>query len=175
MGLLDANEYDPRPARRRWMMAIAGAVLAVTLLVLWFWPSGRFRHWQQWNTANKFFFALENKDFDTAYGLYFADPEWKQHPEKYNQYPLARFTLDWGPASDFGIMVSHHVDCVIDPPKKGFVSASGVVALVKVNQRTEPTLLWIEKKNGTITTSPWDLYYLTHDSPLVRARCIDQE
>jgi hypothetical protein len=173
MGLMDAKEYDPRPARRRWMIAGLAAVLVVVCLVLWFWPSGRFRYWRQWSIADNFFAAIEHKDFDSAYGLYNADPDWKQHPGKYNQYPLAQFTLDWGPASEFGIITTHQVECAIEPPKKGFVSASGVVAVVKVNGRTDPTLLWVEKKSGTITTSPWDLYYLTHNSPLVRARCIN--
>jgi hypothetical protein len=175
MGLMDATEYDPRPARRRWMLIGLGVTLLITLVVLWFWPSGRFRHWQEWNIANKFFTALERQDFDSAYALYNADSDWKQHPEKYNQYSQARFTLDWGPAGDYGKIVSHHMVCAIEPPKKGFGSASGVVAVVIVNGHTEPTLLWIEKKSGTITTSPWDMYYLTRDSPLVRARCVNQE
>ena len=155
MGLLDAKEYDPRPAQRRWRMAGIAAVLLVVFLILWFWPSGRFRYWQQWSIANKFFDAIERKDFDTAYGLYNADPDWKQHPEKYNQYPLAQFTLDWGPAGDLGTIKSHTVDCATEPPKKGFASPSGVILVVTVNQRTDPTVLWVEKKSETITTSPF--------------------
>jgi hypothetical protein len=155
MGLMDAKEYDPRPEQIRWRLAGVAAALLVVFLVLWFWPNGRFRHWQEWGIANDFFSALERKDFDAAYGLYNAAPDWKQHPEKYNQYPLAQFTLDWGPASELGTLTSHHVDCAVEPDKKGNVSSSGVIVVVTVNQRSEPSYLWVEKKSRTITTSPF--------------------
>ena len=88
MGLMDAQEYDPRPAQRRWKMACIAAVLVIVFLTVWFWPSGRFRYWRQRSIASKFFRAIEHRDFDSAYGLYNGDPEWKQHPEKYSQYTL---------------------------------------------------------------------------------------
>ncbi len=172
MGLMDAQEYDPRPAQRRRRIAFIAAVLVLVFLVAWFWPSGRFRYWHQWSIANKFFQAIEHKDFDAAYGLYNGDPDWKRHPEKYSAYPRAQFELDWGPSSELSIIQNHEVDCATEPPKKGFASASGVAVVVTVNYRkTSPTIVWIEKKSGTITTSPWDFYALTRDSPMVRAFC----
>lgn len=164
MGLLDAKEYDPRPAQRRWRLVAIAVVLVIVFLVLWFWPSGRFRYIREWGVANKFFAAIERKDFDAAYGLYNADSDWKQHPEKYNQYTLSQFTLDWGPSSDFGIIASHQVDCATEPPTKGFGSASGVILVVTLNRRTTPTLLWVEKKSHTITTSP-DIWQVRCHSP----------
>jgi hypothetical protein len=157
MGLMDAQEYDPRPAQRRIRLAIGAAVLLVVLLALWFWPSGRFHYMSEWNIANKFFTAIEQKNFDAAYGLYNADADWKQHPEKYNGYTLSQFTLDWGPASEYGIITSHEVDCAKEPPTKGFGSASGVIVAVILNHRKDSkdeALLWVEKKSHTITLAP---------------------
>jgi hypothetical protein len=172
MGLLDAQEYDPRPAQRRWRMACIAAALVFVFLAVWFWPSGRFRYRHQWSIANKFFQAIEHRDFDAAYGLYNGDPEWKQHREKYKAYPLSRFELDWGPSGDLNIAQNHEVDCATEPPKKGFASASGIAVVVTVNhRRTDPTILWVEKKSDTITTSPWDFEAVTRDSPMVRAFC----
>jgi hypothetical protein len=159
MGLLDAPEYDPGPAERRWRIVKisigVGGTLLLVFLSFWFWPNGRFRHWRQWSIATDFFAALQQKDFDTAYALYNAAPDWKQHPEKYNQYPLPQFTLDWGPSSDIGVLNSFRVDCAKEPESKGSVSSSGVIVVVTVNDRSEPAYLWIEKKSRTITTSPY--------------------
>src|SRR4051794_14420260 len=171
MALMDAKEYDPRPVRRRLgLLAGAGAILIV-LLIFWFWPSGRFRYMHEWSIGNKFFAAIERGDFETAYGLYNADPQWKQHAEKYSNYSLPQFQLDWRPASEYGKIVSHKIGCAIEPPKKGFQSSSGIVLLVSLNHRPDPTLLWVEKMSGSISMSPLTLEELTRDAPLARAIC----
>jgi|SRR5689334_16852002 len=171
MALLDAREYDPEPARRRRRIAAFCVGLLLIALVLWFWPSGRFRYWNQWTLANRFFSALEGRDFEKAYGLYNNDPDWKSHAEKYQKYGYAQFVQDWGPSGTLGVISSHQVSCVIKPPATGFAPATGVVAVVKVNKLPDATLLWIENKSHTITTSPSDLESLTRHSPLVRALC----
>lgn len=171
MTLLDAKEYDPSRPRRTRVIIGSAVLLLITCAVLWFWPTGRFRLWREWSIANRFFRSIEQRDFDTAYGLYNGDPEWKEHPEKYQQYTLSQFKQDWGPSSNFGTIRTHEIDCVIEPPKSGFAPPSGVVVVVRVNHLHDPTLLWIEKKSHTITTSPWDLEFLTRHSPLVRAAC----
>ncbi|HSK45430.1 MAG TPA: hypothetical protein VLA83_16245 [Candidatus Binatia bacterium] len=171
MALMDAKEYDPRPVRRRLAIVVVSVSLVTVFLILWFWPSGRFRYLRQWNIADHFFTAVEHRNFDEAYGMYNADPEWKQHPEKYNKYTLPQFTQDWGPSSEFGTISSHKIECAIDPPQKGFQSPSGVVLLISVNHRSDPTLLWVEKKSGTLSASPLTLEELTRNAPLVRAVC----
>jgi hypothetical protein len=153
------------------MIVATAALLLVTFAILWFWPSGRVRFWWACSIANQFFAAIEHRDFDAAYGFYNGDPEWKQHPEKYQQYTLSQFTQDWGPSGDFGAIKSHQIECAIEPPKSGFASSSGVVVVVRVNRLSDTTLLWIEKGSRTITTSPRDLEFLTRHSPLVRAAC----
>jgi hypothetical protein len=154
MALMDAKEYDPRPAQRRWRLAGIAAALLLVFLVFWFWPSGRFRYWQQWSVADRFLAALEQKDFDAAYGIYFADPDWKQHPEKYARYTINQFKLDWGPQGDYGAITSHRVDCALELPKKDFASPTGVVVVVIINNLHDTKSMWVEKESKTITDSP---------------------
>ena len=152
MGLMDAKEYDPRPAQRRWRIIIAVAALIVVPLLVW---RIFFYYWPEEHVVNKFFNALERKDFETAYGIYNADPDWKQHPGKYNQYSLSQFTLDWGPSGDYGPITSHQIDCKTEPKKKDFQSPSGVIVVVTINNRSEATSMWVEKKTKTLTLSPF--------------------
>jgi hypothetical protein len=143
MALLDAKEYDPRPAKRRNRLIILAIVVVAAALAIWW----MFRYWPQERVVNKFFEALERKDFDAAYGIYNADPDWKQHSEKYNQYPLPQFMLDWGPSGDYGVITSHKIDCAKEPP-----NASGVIVMVIVNGRAQETSMWVEKKAKTLTS-----------------------
>ena len=144
MGLMDAQEYDPRPAQRRWRI-IGIAVIAVLVVgsVWWF-----FRFYPEEQVINRFFQALERKDYDAAYAIYNADPDWKQHPGKYDQYTQSQFLLDWGPSGDYGTISSHHVDCSIEPPRKAFYSPSGVIIVVTINNvAAKPLSMWVEKKS----------------------------
>jgi hypothetical protein len=151
MALMDAKEYDPRPAQRR--LRIVGLAIVVVILAATAWWF--FRYWPEEQVISRFFAALEHKDFDKAYAIYNGDSDWKQHPQKYNQYPLPQFVLDWGPSGDYGPITSHHIDCATEPPKKDFQSASGVIVVVTINHRSESTSLWVEKRSKTITTSPF--------------------
>jgi hypothetical protein len=150
MALMDAKEYDPRPAQRRnRIIAIAVVIVAAVAAYLYFT-----RYNAEKNAINSFFQALEQKDLEKAYGIYQGDPDWKQHPQKFSSYPLGQFTVDWGPAGEYGPITSHRVDCALEPPKKDFVSPSGVVVVVTINNRAEPRSMWVEKKTKTITDSP---------------------
>ncbi len=142
MALMDAKEYDPRPAQLRKRLIIVAVIVVVAGLVFWWF----FRYWPETRVVNQFFEAIEHKDFDAAYGIYFADPHWKEHAAKYNQYPLPQFMLDWGPSSEFGVITSHHIDCAKQLP-----DSSGVIVMVTVNNRVGPTSLWVENKTKTLT------------------------
>ncbi len=143
MALLDAKEYDPRPAQRiRRLIGVVAALVVAALVFWWF-----FRYWPEERVVNKFFQALERKDFDAAYGIYNADPDWKQHAAKYDKYSLSQFTLDWGPSSEYGVITSHKIDCAKEPP-----NASGVIVMVSVNGRSEETSMWVEKQTKTLTS-----------------------
>lgn len=153
MGLMDAKEYDPRPAQRRWQLLVTALVLVIAVFLVWW----LFRFYPENKVINKFFQAIEHKDYDTAYGLYFADPEWKQHPQKYNQYPLPQFLLDWGPSSEYGTITSHKIECTTEPPSKAYRSPTGVIVVVSVNNRPETTSMWVEKKSKSISLSPQEV------------------
>jgi hypothetical protein len=148
MTLLDAKEYDPTPARRRWK--IIGLVAAVLIVAFVVWRI--YRYWPEEHAINRFFQAIEAKNFDEAYGIYYADPNWKQHPDKY-KYGINQFILDWGPSSEYGAITTHHIDCTLEPPAKGYDS-SGVVVVVTINHIAESKSMWVEKGSRTITTSP---------------------
>jgi hypothetical protein len=170
MALLDAKEYDPRPRQRMWRLLGAIVIIAVAWFILWFFPiiPWFYRYGSQEGAINGFVQALEKKDFDGAYGVYFADPDWKQHAAKYNQYPLPQFLQDWGPSSEYGAIVSHRIAC-----SKG--TGSGVIVAVTINgqhcpvtpaadakpaykeQCSQTTFMWVEDKTRTLSISPLPL------------------
>ncbi|HWX54609.1 MAG TPA: hypothetical protein VN176_08445 [Verrucomicrobiae bacterium] len=151
MALMDAKEYDPGPARRRWQLILAAAVVVIVGVVLW-WV---FRYWPEEHVVDKFLQAIEAKKMDQAYGIYNADPDWQQHPDNYKSYTYNQFVLDWGPQGDYGPITSHTVDCALELPKK-IGRSTGVIVVVTINKRREPKSLWVEKGSKTITTSPRD-------------------
>jgi len=150
MALMDAKEYDPRPAQKRRKI-IATAVVAVLAIAVYLYLT---RYDSEKKAINQFFQAIEQKDYDAAYGIYYADPDWKQHPEKYSSYTINQFKLDWGPQGEYGTISSHRIDCALEPPKKGFASPSGVIVVVIINNLHDTRSMWVEKKSKTITDSP---------------------
>ena len=150
MALMDAKEYDPRPAQKRRKI-IATVVVAVLAVVVYLYLT---RYDSEKKVINKFFQAIEQKDYDAAYGIYYADPDWKQHPEKYSSYTINQFKLDWGPQGEYGAISSHQIDCALEPPKRGFASPSGVIIVVIINNLHDTRSMWVEKKSRTITDSP---------------------
>ena len=148
MGLMDATEYDPRPAQRRWRLIAILALIVVLAGILWYF----FRYWPEERVINKFFEAIERNDMQTAYGIYYNDPNWQQHPDK-QPYPFGRFNLDWGPSGEYGKITSHHVECATEPPKK-VLTPTGVIVVVRINNRAETKSMWVEKESKTITDSP---------------------
>jgi hypothetical protein len=112
---MDAPEYDSRRDVRNRNLLIAAVALVVLVVVIGF---GGFVMGHGWFFSNlpaehrvdKFFGALEAKDYDKAYAIWMNDENWKQHPEKYD-YTVKRFTEDWTTESPVsGPIVSHHVD-----------------------------------------------------------------
>ena len=149
MALLDAKEYDPRPAQKRRKI-IATAVVIVLAVTVYLYLT---RYDSEKKVINSFFHAIEQKDFETAYAIYQGDTDWKAHPQKYS-YTINQFKLDWGPSSEYGTITSHQIDCALEPPKKEFTSASGVVVVVTINNMQKPRSMWVEKKSKSITDSP---------------------
>lgn len=146
MALMDAKEYDPRPARRRNRIIVAVVVLLIGIGVYKYLT----RYDDEKKVIDKLFHALEQKNWDTAYGIYMGDPDWKQHPQKYPNYSVNQFVLDWGPSGEYGAITSHRVDCALAPPR----NPSGIVVVVTINNRAEPRSMWVEKKSKSVTDSP---------------------
>lgn len=151
MALLDAKEYDPRPRKRLIRIIVAVVIVGVVTVVAYF----LFRYQPEKNVVNAMFDAIQAKDFEKAYGIYTADPDWKQHADRYKDYTFNQFYLDWGPQGDYGIITTHHIDCAVEPEKKGFQSPTGVIVVVRINNRADRTeSLWVEKSTKTINVSP---------------------
>jgi hypothetical protein len=155
MSLFEAQPYDPRPARRRRDLILALIVLVIVIGVVWW----LFRFWPEEHQVDRFFDALQQQNYEQAYGDWVHDPQWKQHPEKYSSYPYNDFIKDWGPSGEWGIIRSHHIDGAAVP--KGysgspFAVASGVVVVVTVNDRVaDKAHIWVQKDDKTLGFSPY--------------------
>lgn len=148
MTLLDAQPFDAARARRR-KIRIAIAVLAVLILATIVWL---YRNWPEERVVSHFFAALEKQDYDSAYAIYFNDPNWRQHPQKYSQYTYADFYRDWGPGGEWGLIKSFRIYGSADT--KGFGSG-GVIVEVIVNERTEHARMFVQRSDKTVTVYPY--------------------
>ena len=106
MTLMDAAPPDLTRERRRRIIVLT-VVTSVVLLIGLGWI---FRHWPEEHVANKFFDALKRQDYETAYGIYFQDPAWKQHPQQHSNYPYNEFYTDWGPGGEWGLIKTFKIE-----------------------------------------------------------------
>ena len=144
--LFEAPPYDPQRDRRRNRII---AALVVSILVLGI-VGYLFRNLPYERIVERFFTALEARDFEGAYGIWMNDPGWKQHPGKHPNYSFNSFYLDWGPSGEWGVIKTHQIIGSASP--KG---GSGVVVVVKINDRLENARIWVERKDKTLTFSPF--------------------
>jgi len=156
MTLFQAKLYDPVAARKRRIRIISISAIVVLCLIL----GWNFRHYPQEHVVDRFFAALQQKDYEGAYGVWNHDPEWKQHPEKYSKYSFPEFMKDWGPGGEWGVIKSYHVDGSAVPKggngTKFDVTASGIVVVVTVNDRVaDKAHIWVEKADKTLGFSPY--------------------
>jgi hypothetical protein len=148
MTLLDARQYDPgRDRRRRRLIVVIVSAALIGALV-----SYHFRDYPERATVQKFFAALQKQDYESAYSVWFKDPNWKQHPSNYRNYPFNDFYRDWGPGGEWGLVKSFHVDCSLSPG-----GGSGVIVQVTVNQRADHAYVWVQKSDKTLSFSPNDI------------------
>jgi hypothetical protein len=148
MTLLDAQPYDPAKARRR-KIAITAAIVGVIVLAAMAWM---YRNWPEEHAVDKFFTAIQNKDYETAYGIYFNDPGWQKHQQKYSQYTYADFYRDWGPGGEWGLVKSHKIYGSVNTKSFG---GGGVVVEVIVNERSEHARMFVQKPDKTLTVYPY--------------------
>ena len=144
MTLLDAQQFDPAKEKRR-KIAIAAIVLAVLVLAGLGWL---YRNWPEEHLVDEFFDALQAQDYETAYAIYFHDPGFRDHPNKYAKYPYADFYRDWGPGGEWGLVKSHKI-------YGSAATKEGVIVEVIVNQRAEHARMFVEKADKTVTVYPY--------------------
>src|SRR5258705_12036761 len=148
MTLLDAQQYDPAKEERR-KIKIALTVVAVLVLAVLGWL---YRNWPEEHAVDRFFTALQKQDYEGAYGIYFHDPDWRQHAQKYSQYTYADFYRDWGPGGEWGLVKSHRIYGSANTKGLG---SGGVVVEVVVNERAEHARMFVQKSDKTLTGYPY--------------------
>ena len=144
MTLLDAQQYDPAKEKRR-KIKIALTVAAVLVLAVLGWL---YRNWPEEHAVDRFFTALQKQDYEGAYGIYFHDPEWRQHAQKYSQYTYSDFYRDWGPGGEWGLVKSHRIG-------GSAATKGGVVVEVVVNDRADRARMFVQKSDKTLTIYPY--------------------
>ena len=147
MTLLDAKEYDPEKERRKKVRIIS----AITFLLLAGFFLWWFRYWPEERVAEHFFDALQTQDYESGYGIWMHDPQWRQHPDRYKKYPFNEFYTDWGPGGQWGLVKSYKMYAAGTPPGGG----SGVIVDIIVNDRAEHARVWVEKSDKTMSFSPY--------------------
>ena len=179
MTLLNAPAYDERREKlhRNLLIGTAVAIFLAIILCLagyllghgWFFTNLPTEH-----RVNTFFDALEAKDYAKAYGIYYNDPKWAQHPQQYSGYPLKRFTEDWTTESPVHAPItSHHVDISKTDGSGAF--GTGIIVAVRLNLEKgietppgeEPNkrpghkiFMYVTKSDGTMTwPAPHELGY----------------
>jgi hypothetical protein len=162
MTLLNAPEYDARGENQKRNLLI-GAGILIALLVLtclggfvlghgWFFSNLGAEH-----RVNQFFTALEAKDYSKAYGIYFNDADWQQHPQKYD-YTLQRFTEDWTTESPVkGPITSHQVD--ISKTDGTGTFGTGIIVASHVNGDHKIFMYYIRKDGTLAWPAPHELEY----------------
>lgn len=146
MTLLDAQRYDEARARRRRNLIIITIIAALVLA----WVAYHMRNYPERHAVAQFLSDLQNKNYEAAYGVWFHDPDWKQHSQKYANYAYNDFYRDWGPGGEWGVINSHNVDCSLG-------SGSGVIVQSTINNRAEHPYLWVSKSDKTLSFSPTEI------------------
>jgi hypothetical protein len=155
MTLLNAPAFDEQKEKRnRNILAGSGILIAVlVVLTLAGWLLGHgwlFINLPAEHKVKVFMTALNGGDYPKAYGIFYNDPNWQQHPDKYKDYPLQRFTEDFTTESEWkGPITSFHVGC----SKRG---ATGTAVAVTINGSTNLTLNYL-RSDETLTFFPFQL------------------
>lgn len=130
MSLMDAPQYDERGERRKLRLLIGSGVVILLLLIItlagyitghgWLFTNLGAEH-----RVDKFFDALEAKDYQKAYDIY-------ENGHIDSGYPLARFTEDWTVHSPVNAPItSHKVDISKTDGSGAF--GTGIIVAVRVN------------------------------------------
>jgi hypothetical protein len=154
MTLLNAPAFDEQKEKRKSTMLVGSGILAAVLVLLsvagfllghgWLFINLPVEH-----KVSVFLSTLQAGDYSKAYGLFYNDPDWQQHADKYKDYPLQRFTEDFTTESDWkGPITSFHVGC-----SKRDGTGTAVAATVNGTNLT----LKYQRSDGTLSFFPFEL------------------
>ncbi|HXE07998.1 MAG TPA: hypothetical protein VN612_08885 [Acidobacteriaceae bacterium] len=149
MTLLNAPEFNEKKeaARRKLWIGCVVAVVVIAIFAFTGFAMGHgwfFMNLPAEHKVGNLLAAVQAKDYSKAYGIFYNDPGWQQHPDKYKDYPLKRFTEDFSTESDWkGPITSYHVDC----SKR---DSTGVVVGSTINGTT-PLTLKTQRSDSTIS------------------------
>jgi hypothetical protein len=155
MTLLNAPEFDEKKETRKRNLQIGSLIFVVVVALLavagfllghgWLFMNLPAEH-----KVNTFLSALQAQDYPKAYGIFYSDPNWQQHPDKYKDYSLQRFTEDFTTESDWkGPVTAFHVGC----SKRG---NTGTAVAATINGGTNLTLEY-QGSDGTLSFFPFQL------------------
>jgi hypothetical protein len=155
MTLLNAPEFnEQKENRNRNLLVGSGVVVAAVALIAfagfllghgWFFMNLPVEH-----KVKGFLSAVQTGDYPRAYGLFYNDPNWQQHPDKYKDYPLQRFTEDFTTESEWkGPITTFHVDF----SKR---DDTGTVVASTINGSANLTLKY-QRADGTLAFFPYEL------------------
>ena len=96
---MDAEQPDLKRERRRTIFIISAIVLVLFLA----WLGYHERNYGQRHAVDKFFAAIQNKQYEQAYAI------WKNPQYAYND-----FYTDWGPGGEWGLVKNYSVDCSLN-------------------------------------------------------------
>jgi hypothetical protein len=167
MTLLNAPTYDERKEhlKRNLLIGSFSTIVLLGILTLAGYLLGHgwlFSNLPVEHRVDTFYTALEDKDYNKAFGIYNNDFNWQQHPDKFKDYPIDRFTTDWTTESPVGgPILSHHVDISRTAGSGNF--GTGIIVAATVTTAAKPlpqkVFLYYIRKSGELTPSPYNLEY----------------
>ena len=154
MTLLNAPEFDEKKEdRKRNILTGSGSLIALLIVLAvagfllghgWFFTNLPAEH-----QVNTFLAALQAQDYPRAYAIFYNDPQWQQHPDKYKDYPLQRFTEDFTTESEWKSPIhSFKVGCSKrgDTGTEVAATINGSTNLTLHYQRSDKTLAFYPKE-----------------------------
>jgi hypothetical protein len=155
MTLLNAPAFDEKKEKQKHNTLVGSGILAAVLILLTFAGFLLGHGWLFMNLPvehrmSVFLSALQAQDYPKAYGIYYNDANWQQHPDKYKDYPLQRFTEDFTTESDWkGPVTSFHVEF----SKR---DNTGTVVAATINGSVNLTMKY-QRSDGTLSFFPYQL------------------
>lgn len=152
MTLLNAPAYNERKERliKTILIGSASTIALLVVLTLAGFMMGHgwlFLNLPAEHRVGTFFQALQDKDYNKAFAIYNNDADWKQHLDKYKDYPEERFQDDWTTQEPIkGPLLSYHVDI---SRTDGSKQDGGTIVAVRVNGNKK-VFMYVIRKTGVM-------------------------